>query len=418
MFAAKEKVPQPVFGGARKQLARSPKFRFYSKLDQTLETFGFSGRVRTLCAPAYAASAVGRPGIDPVVYLKMLMVGFFEDLPSERAIAAHCADSIAVRVFLHFGLNEATPEHSSFTVIRQRLGEEIYQQIFTLILSALQAHGLAGGKHLGVDSSVMEANASLRGLVNRNTEEAYWNYVRRLAAEHGVDPQDGDAVRRFDRKRPKKMSNQEWVNPHDPDAKIAPKKDGATDMLYKPEIVADMDSGVIVAAEVLPADQADHQEVSTRILQAQQTLNAARGQPLDVLTVETATADKGYYALPELQALQREEIQTVVSDPVRNRRMDQLDQPEQKAVRAARRSARSALGKKLLRRRGMRLERPFAHILDCGGMRRATLRGLENLNKRFKLSGAFFNLSELMRHLFGIGTPKQWAAMVPAYALN
>ncbi len=416
MFAVKEKVPQPTFGGTATRLAKSRKFKFYSRLDQTLAGFDFARKVRALCVRAYDQSGVGQPGIDPVVYLKMLMVGFFENLPSERAIAEACADSMAVRAFLNFGLNDNTPEHSSFTRIRQRLGPEIYQQIFTLILSALQAHGLVGGRHLGVDSSVMEANASLRGLVNRNTEEAYWDYVKRLASEQGIDPRDGDAVRRFDRKRPRKTSNAEWYNPHDPAARVGPKKDGATDMIYKPEVVADLETGVLVGAEVLPGDQADPQGVTTRLLEAQQTINAARGQPLDTLTMESATADKGYYAVPELQSLQHEEIQTVMRDPVINRRLDKLEQPEQQAVQAARRSTNSPLGKKLLRRRGMHLERPFAHILDCGGMRRATLRGLENLSKRFKLASAFYNLSQLMRHLFGVGTPKQWAAMGPAFS--
>src|SRR4030095_13136040 len=156
MFAVKEKIPQSVVIGLPKRLAKSRRFQFYSKLDETLESFGFPQEVRELCAPAYDQSGVGQPGIDPVVYLKMLMVGFFENLPSERAIAEECADSVAVRAFLHLGLEEDVPEHSSFTRIRQRLGLEIYQQIFTLILSGLQAHGLVGGKHLGVDSSVME----------------------------------------------------------------------------------------------------------------------------------------------------------------------------------------------------------------------------------------------------------------------
>lgn len=401
-----------------KRLAKSRKFRFYSKLDQTLEGFEFGRRVRELCAPAYDQSGEGKPGIDPVVYLKMLMVGFFENLPSERAIAEVCADSLAVRAFLGFELTESTPEHSSFTRIRQRLGPEIYQQIFLLILAGLQAHGLVGGNHLGVDSSVMAANASLRGLVNRNTEEAYWDYVKRLASEQGIDPEDGEAVRRFDRQRPKKTSNEEWFNPHDPQAKIGPRKDGATDMIYKPEVIADLETGVLVGAAVLPGDQADHQDVSTRLLEAQQTINEARGEPPDTLTMKTATTDKGYYAVPELQNLQHEQIKTVMRDPVTNRRMDKLEPAEQAAVKAARRSTQSPLGRKLLRRRGMHLERPFAHILDCGGMRRATLRGLENLNKRFKLTGAFYNLSQLMRHLSGIGTPKQCEAMMPTYALN
>jgi len=106
-----------------------------------------------------------------VVYLKMLMVGFFEDLSSERAIAARCADSLSVRGFLGYELCEATPDHSSLSVIRARLGVEIYQSIFELILEALRAHGLLKGRHLGIDSSVLEANASLRSLTHRNTEE-------------------------------------------------------------------------------------------------------------------------------------------------------------------------------------------------------------------------------------------------------
>jgi len=122
----------------------------------------------------------------------MLMVGFFEDLPSERAIAARCADSIAIRHFLNYELTEATPDHSSLSIIRQRLDGPIYEQVFTLVLAALQEHGLLWGKNVGIDSSVMEANASLRGLVNRNTGEAYWEYVKRLAAQNGIDPEDSD----------------------------------------------------------------------------------------------------------------------------------------------------------------------------------------------------------------------------------
>ncbi len=411
MFTAKKKVAQSEFWIAADQVVTTAKSSFYAKLDETLEGFEFAAKVRDLCAAAYDPSGVGRPGIDPAVYLKMLMVGFFEDLPSERAIAARCADSIAIREFLHYELTEATPDHSSLSVIRQRLDGPIYEAVFTLVLAALQAHGLLRGRNVGIDSSVMEANASLRGLVNRNTGEAYWEYVKRLAAQSGIDPQDSAAVRRFDRRRPKKMSNQEWVNPAEPEAKIGPKKDGATDMLYKPQTVVDLDTGAIVAAEVLPGDQADHQEAATAILEAQQNINRARSQDLDELTVQTATADKGYYAVGQLQALQQEQIKTVICDPIHNRRLDKLARAEQRAVQAAGRSTRSQYGKALLRKRGQHLERAFAHILDCGGMRRATLRGLQNLRKRFQLAAAFYNLSQLMRRLFGVGTPKQCAAM-------
>ena len=411
MFSAKTKIPQAEFWIAAHQVSKPAKSIFYSKLEETLESFGFAAQVRELCAPAYDHSGLGRPGIDPAVYLKMMMIGFFENLPSERAIAARCADSIAIREFLHYELTEATPDHSSLSIIRQRLEGPIYEQVFTLVLGALQAHGLLRGKNLGIDSSVMEANASLRGLVNRNTGEAYWEYVKRLAAEGGINPEDSAAVRKFDRKRPKKMRNDEWENPNEPEAKIGPKKDGATDMIYKPEVVADLDSGAIVGAEILPGNHADHQGVATHILEAQVSINAARNERPEVLTVETATADKGYFEVTEMQALQQEQIKTVIGDPTSNRRLDKLDDAGRQAVKAARRSTQSNYGKQLLRRRGMHLERAFAHLLDCGGMRRATLRGRQNLDKRFKLAAAFYNLSQLMRKLFGLGTPKQCEAM-------
>lgn len=410
MFSEKKKATQPEFWIAADQVVTTAQAGFYAKLEETLESFDFAAKVRALCQPAYDKSGVGRPGIDPAVYLKMIMVGFFEDLPSERAIAARCADSLSIRTFLKYELHEKTPEHSSFTVIRQRLGLEVYQQIFTLTLQALREHGLLRGKNLGIDSSVIEANASLRALVNRNTEEQYWDYVKRLAAEQGIDPEDTTAVRRFDRHRPGKGSNQEWQNPHDPDAKIGRTKDGATDMIYKPESTVDLDTGAIVQADVHPGDQADHKEMAIRVLEAQQTINQACEQPLDRLTVASVTSDKGYYAVGELGALQQEGIRTVISDPVDNRRVNKLEPQEQRAVRSARRSVKSKSGKELLRRRGMHIERSFAHILDCGGMRRTTLRGWENLNKRFKLAAAFYNLSQLMRKLFGYGTPKQLAA--------
>jgi transposase len=411
MFVAKQKAVQPELWIAADRMVSSAKSGFYTKLEETLESFGFAGKVRELCAPAYDQSGVGRPGIDPVVYLKMVMVGFFEDLPSERAIAARCADSLSIRTFLKYELNEKTPEHSSFTVIRQRLGLDIHEGIFALTLQVLREHGLLRGKNLGIDSSVIEANASLRALVHRNTEEQYWEYVKGLAAQSGIDPQDAAAVRKFDRRRPGKGSNEDWENPHDPDAKIGRTKAGATDMIYKPEAVVDLDTGAIVQAEVQPGDQVDHQQMAGRVLAAQENLNRACDKPLDTLTIQSVTSDKGYYAVGELRTLQAEGIRTIIADPADQRRLDKLEPEAKRAVQAARRSVQSKSGKDLLRRRGMHIERSFAHILDCGGLRRATLRGWENLNKRYKLAAAFYNLSQLMRKVFGLGTPKQWAAL-------
>jgi transposase len=402
--------PQPEFFVPASQLVQPATSVFYAKLEATLQSFAFTTEVRRLCAAAYSDNGRGRPGVDPVVYFKMLMVGFFENLPSERGIAERCQDSLSIRCFLGYDLTQNTPDHTTLSVIRTRLGVEIYEQVFVLVLRALQQHGLVKGRNVGIDASVIEANASLKALVNRQTEEVYWEYVRRLASENGVDPDDSDAVRRFDRKRPKKMSNQEWENPNDPDAKIGPTKAGATDMIYKPENTVDLDTGAILRAEVRPGDEADQKDLAAHVLEAQANINEVQDLPADSLTIKSTTADKGYHAIPEMEALQAEGIRTVISDPVRHRKQVNLSPDETKVVRRAKRSAKSKSGKDLLRRRGRHIERTFAHILDAGGARRTTLRGLANLNKRFKLSAAIYNLSQLMRELLGVGTPKQWAA--------
>lgn len=417
MIRPQQSSEQNEFWIARSDLPRKQASRFYDKLEETLEEMGFASKVRILCAPVYSSGEKGRPPIDPVVYFKMLMVGFLEDLRSERAIASRCGDSLMIRRFLGYDLNEETPDHSSFTVIRQRLSQEVYQAVFDIILEALRCHGLLRGKNLGIDSSVMEANASLRALKNRNTGEAYWEYVSRLAAEAGVDAQDVSAVRRFDKQRAgRKTSNQEWVNPNDPDAKVALAKDGATDMLYKPENLVDLDTGAVYSAEVRQAHEADTEGLAERVVGAAALIEAIReeaigtGQKPVPAAAATLTADKGYYCVAELEAIQASGIKTVISDPLRTRRLDKLAAGQRAVVRRARRSVKSSYGKALLRRRGMHIERSFAHILDSGGMRRATLRGQDNLQKRYKIAAASYNLSQLMRHLFGIGTSKQAAA--------
>ena len=403
-------LPQPELFVPSARLVQPATSSFYTKLEQTLASFQFSEQARQICAPAYSDNNLGRPGVDPAVYFKMLMIGFFENIASERGIAERCSDSISIRFFLGYDLTQATPEHSTLSIIRGRLGEDAYQQVFLLILSALQQHGLVKGQNVGIDASVIEANAALKSLVNRDTQEAYWDYVRRLARESGVNPKDIEAIRQFDRKRPKKMSNDDWENPHDPDAKIGPTKAGAIDMIYKPEHTVDLDTGAILQAEVRLGHEADQKDLAVHVLQAQANINLAQNRPADSLTIRSATADKGYHAASELDQLQQEGIRTVISDPVKNRNFARFSPAEAKAMRAARRSARSESGKQLLKQRGQHLERSFAHVLDAGGARRTTLRGAENLNKRHKVSAAIYNLSQLMRAIWGVGTPKQWAA--------
>lgn len=415
MFESRDtsKESQPQFWIETRKLPKATAGTFYRKLDATLEKIGFTQGVRDLCRPAYAEAARGgRPGIDPAVYFKMLMVGFFENLPSERAIASRCADSLSLRAFLGYGLEEATPDHSSLSVIRGRLGTGIYQAALELVLRGLREHGLLKGRHLGIDSSVIEANASLRELVHRNTEEQYWAYVKRLAAEAGIDPDDTKAVRRFDKKRGgRKTSNEDWVNPHDPDAKVGVTKHGACDMIYKPEHVTDLESGAIVAATVRHGNDGDTRGLAERVLAAGGTLSRACRDPKQARVLQSLTADEGYFAVEEICCLQGERIRTVIGDPhAAKRRKEKQDGTVKRVLMKARRAVKSASGKALLRKRGQHIERSFAHVLDQGGMRRASLRGVLNLTKRHLAAVLAYDLSLLMRHLTGHGTPKQWLA--------
>jgi transposase len=414
MFKARKKTQeQKEFWVVADRLPKASPSRFYELLNGTLEAMEFAEEVWRICAPAYAEEQRGgRPGIDPVVYFKMLMIGFFEGIESERQIALRCEDSLSLRGFLGYALAEATPEHSSMSIIRQRLGSDCFERVFALVLAALQRHGLLKGRHLGIDSSVIEANASLRSLRERNTEEGYWAYVQRLARTAGVETKDGAALRNFDRHRAgKKLSNEQWQNPHDPDAKIGRTKDGATDMVYLPEHTVDLDTGAIVQAQVLPGDHRDSEELSARVIEAVVSVQEALADP-EALP-ETLTGDKGYFSLLEIGCLQELTLKTVISDPRRaQRRFDKLSSAERQSLARAQRSVSSKYGRKLLRKRGQHIERSFAHVLDAGGMRRATLRGLENLNKRHQIAAACYNLSQLLRRLYGIGTPKQWAALL------
>jgi transposase len=421
MFERREanQPKQDQFWVDTRDLPRATPNVFYRKLDEALRGMRFAESIRDICQPSYADDERGgRPGIDPAVYFKMLVIGFFENLPSERAIANRCADSLSLRSFLGYGLDEDTPDHSSLSVIRKRLELDQFRRCHEVVLAGLRKAGLLKGRHLGIDSSVMEANASLRELHNRNTGEDYHEYVKKLAAEAGIDPNDAKAVRRFDKKRKgRKTGNEEWVNPHDPEAKVGRDKHGATDMLYKPEHVTDLESGAIIRAEVRSGDAGDTVGLGERVGDAMEILNrvdeAAGNTSGDKR--RSLTGDEGYFSAEETAGLHEQGLRVVIGDPHANKRNARKQESRiRKALAKAKRAVKSKSGKKLLRKRGEHVERSFVHVLDQGGMRRATLRGRDNLSKRHQVAAMGFNLSLLMRKCFGIGTPKQWLAAAAA----
>jgi transposase len=404
------------------EIVTGPHNAFYTKLAALLEKVSFTETVHRICAPHYRLESRegGRPPVDPAVLMRMLIVGFPEGIGSERGIASRCADSRAIRRFPGYSLTEETPDHSTFTVFRRRLPLEAFEALHAEVLRSLREHGLLRGRKLGIDSSVIEANASLSGLERRNSEESYREYVRGLAADAGVDVSDPAAVARFDRSRAgRRTSNREWHNPDDPDARVGRTKSGACDMIYKPEHIVDLESGAVISAEIRHGDEGDTAGLADRVAEAAGKVEAIHGEEHDAGSsrVLELAADKGYHDGIELAVIRHETgMRTVIPDPSRGRRrMDKLEKGVRAAVRAAGRAVATKSGKALLRARGTHLERGFAHVLECGGLRRTYLRGRENIARRYRCGIIAFNFTLLMRKLFGTGTPRQMAAAGKAF---
>ncbi len=383
---------------ATDEVAKGPGHPFYAKLNAIFAEAGFDRWVEKRCQRFYAKG--GRPGIPPGVYFRLLMIGYFEGLDSERGIAWRCADSLTLREFLGYELTEATPDHSTLSVIRNRIDVETHEEVFGWILERLDEHGLIKGKTIGVDATTLEANAALRSLVRRDTGESYREFLEALAKESGIETPTQQDLARIDRKRKKKGSNKDWFNPNDPDAKITKMKDRRTHLAHKAEHAVDMDSGATLAVTVQPADRVDTKSIGETLTEAIKNLEEAELEPEEVV------ADKGYHSKRVVRTLTEARLRTYISEPDRGRQRWEDQPKERKAVYANRRRIRGDRGKRLLRSRGELLERPFAHCYETGAMRRTHLRGHEKILKRLLIHVGACNLSLLMRTLCGIGKPK------------
>ena len=401
------------------KLARGPSSPFYGKLNGILREEQFDGYVEERCAEYYAENR-GRPGIPPGVYFRMLLIGYFERIPSDRAIAWRCSDSLSLRRFLGCSLEEETPDHSSLCRIRQRLPLEVHEEVFGWVLSVLARRGLIDGKTLGVDATTLEANAALRSLVRRDTGEGYEGYLRKLAKESGIENPTRSDIAKLDRKRKKKGSNKEWKNPHDPDAEITKMKGGGTDMGHKLDQAVDLGGeGAVLAVSLHGGARGDTQCLPDTLAAAQEQFDALGCDPeaakkLHARPGSEVVTDKGYHSNETVRDLGDEGRRTYISEPERGRRKWEDKAREQRAVYANRRRIRGERGKRLLRKRGELLERPFEHYLNAGGMRRTYLRGHGNILKRLLVHVAGFNLGLLMRKVLGYGTPRQYAEAASA----
>jgi transposase len=409
-MSPRSKEKQPGLWIATTELARTPGHPFYDRLNRVLGEAKFDEFVEGRCHRFYAEGK-GRPSIPPGVYMRMLLVGFFEGLDSERGIAWRCADSLSLRQFLGFDMSEETPDHSSLCRIRQRLDLEVHEEVFSFVLKILAQKGLLCGKTIGIDATTLEANAALRSIVRREDGTNYGEYLKALAKASGIKTPTRADLAKLDKKRPKKGSNDDWKHPHDPDAKIVKLKDGRTHLAHKAEHAVDLDSGAVLAVTVQDATLGDPTTMKrTMESTVENVLEVNRDRKCKEKLSEQAltewVADKGYHSNATMETIELCGLKSYVSEPRRGRRRWLGHEPAQRGTYANRRRLSTKRGIRLMRRRGELLERTFAHCLESGAMRRVHLRGRANILKRYLVHIAAFNLSLVMRTILGVGTPR------------
>jgi len=379
----------------------SPGHPFYTRLNGILDEANFDRFVEAQCQPFYAP-VMGRPSLPPGRYFRLLLLGYFEGLDSERGIAWRAADSLAVRQFVGLGLDAAAPDHSTISRTRRLIDVETHRTVLTWVQERLVEAGLLKGRTVAIDATTLEANAAMRSIVRRDTGESYQQYLTRLAVASGIKTPTREALARLDRRRKKRMSNTEWKNPSDPDAKITKMKDGRTHLAHKAEHAVDLDTGALVAVTLHGADVGDTSSLLETALVAATQLDAAAAPAAWAELV----ADRGYHSNQLLIDLAGLGLRSYIPEPDRGRRSWVKTPTAQALVYGNRRRLRGARGRRLLRQRGESIERSFAHMYDTGAMRRTHLRGHTNILKRLLIHASAFNLGLLMRKVFGCGTPR------------
>ena len=398
---------------ATSDLPTSPGHPFYARLTTLLDGHHFDRFVEGLCDRFYAP-VMGRPSLAPGRYFRLLLVGYFEGIDSERGIAWRATDSLAVRSFLRLAVDEAPPDHSTIARTRRLIDLETHRTVFTWVQQRLVEAGRLTGKTIAIDATTLEANAAMRSIVRRDTGESYQAFLAGLATASGVETPTREGLARLDRKRKKKTSNTDWTNPHDPDAKVTKMKDGRTHLAHKAEHAVDMETGAIVAVTLQGADVGDTTTIIETAIAATEQVEDAQANVDDRQSLDEIVGDKGYHSNQTLIDLDAVGIRSYVSEPDRGRR-DWSKDPEARApVYGNRRRMRGRRGRRLMRQRGERIERSFAHLYDTGGMRRTHLRGHTNILKRLLIHAGGFNLGLVMRHLIGIGTPRGLQGRVAA----
>ena len=373
---------------ATSELPRTAGHPFYERLNGLFNEHGFDDFVEGLCAKFYA-DKMGRPSLAPGVYFRLLVVGYFEGIGTERGIAWRASDSLGLREFLGLKVSESPSDHSTISRTRRLIDVATHEAVFDWVLKRIGASGLLRGKTIGIDATTLEANAALRSIVRRDSEQGYEEFLMELAKASGIETPRREDLAKLDRKRTGKGSDRVWKHPHDAEARITRMKDGRTHLAHKAEQAVDLETGAIVSVTIQGADRGDTQTRVKTLTEAaekvEQALPEGRG-------IEEGVADKGDHSTQPMVDLDAVGLRSYVSEPRRGKRRWPGDRQGQEAVYA--------------NRRRLRGERPCAHRYGSGGMRRLPVRGHENVLKRLLIQVSAFNLGMLMRQSLGGGTPR------------
>jgi transposase len=404
MGTRKKRERQQALWIAANEIVQVPGNAFYDRLNAILDKHQFDRRTEHVCRKFYKKSPYGRPSMAPGAYFRTLLIGYFEGLDSERGIAWRTADSLSLRKFLGYGLDEQTPDHSTISRTRRLYWLETHKAVFQWVVQVLIEEGLIRGQTVSIDATTLEANAAMKSIVRGDNGQGYEAYLKGLAQTAGMESPTREQLARLDRKRKQKASNQDWQSPSDPDARITRMKDGRTHLAHKAEHAVDLSSGALLALTLQPADHGD----TTTMRQTLQETQAVSRQSHE-RGVEELVADKGYHSGAVLQQLHDDAVRSYIPEPERGRRKWQGEGKgiEQKRVYANRRRVRGARSKRLQKLRSELTERTFAHLYETGGMRRVHLRGRTNILKRLLVHGVAFNLSLILRKTLGVGKPRQ-----------
>ncbi len=402
MGTRKKRERQEEFWLTSNAVVEPPGNVFYDQLNRILDEHRFDQKVEALCRKFYKKSPYGRPSITPGVYFRSLLIGYFEGLDSERGIAWRAADSLSLRKFLGYALDEETPDHSTISRTRRLYWLETHKAVFRWVIGILSREGLIQGQTIAIDATTLEANAAMKNIVRRDNGQSYNDYLKGLAKVAGIENPTREQLARLDRKRKKKGSNEEWKSPADPDARITKMKDGRTHLAHKAEHAVDLSSGALLAVTLQPGSEGDTSSIHQTLAEAQSAASEIREDG-----VAEVVADKGYHSGEVLKTLHDEGVRTYIPEPDRGPRNWDGKAVEQKRTYENRRRVRGNRGKRLQKIRSELTERSFAHMYETGGMRRVHLRGRDNILKRLLVQGAAFNLSLVLRKAFGVGKPRQ-----------